>query len=65
MSANVRRYVLAGLAVAVLVSLLVWQQQREARIRECLQSGGDWIGEQSLCRYPPGRILIRPDLKRV
>ncbi len=60
-----RRYVLVAIVLVVLGSLLLWQYQREERVRACLETGGDWFGAQSTCRYPGGRILIRPDLKRV
>lgn len=65
MSPVARRYVIAGLVAVILAGLFVWQHRREDMIRSCLEGGGEWNGAKSQCRYPPGRILIRPDLKRV
>lgn len=65
MSPDTRRYVYAAVLLAVLAGVIVWQRQREAQMRACLDTGGDWNGAQSACRYPGGRILIRPDMKRV
>ena len=51
----------AGIAVALLASLLYWQHRRRAMVVDCLELGGSWDGG---CRLPPNRILIRPDLGR-
>lgn len=59
------RFIAAGVAVLVFVGLYAWQQQREGKVRACLETGGDWVGTESACRYPNGRMLVRPDLKRV
>lgn len=64
MSRETTRYVAAGLACAVLAGLLYWQHRREGMVSDCLSQGGDWDGTRSVCRLPPGRILIRPGLQR-
>lgn len=59
------RAISAVVAVLILIGLYAWQQQREGKVRACLETGGDWVGSQGVCKYPDGRMLVRPDLKRV
>lgn len=59
------RLLLAGAAVLVLLALLGWQYRRERLMSACLEQGGQWTGSGSSCRFPDGRILIRPDLRRI
>jgi hypothetical protein len=56
---NRTRLAIAGLTAAMLAGLLVWQLDRERRVRGCLDAGGLWDGQSSLCRDP-----LRPILQR-
>lgn len=54
------RWVLASLALVVVVALLAWQWRRERMITECLQAGGAWDGPASRClKTPPSPFLKR------
>lgn len=57
------RWLIAGLALAVLAALLAWQLYRGRLMRDCDLQGGQWDGASSTCRSP-GPIIIRPDLQR-
>jgi hypothetical protein len=59
------RWVVAGLAVLVLLALLGWQFYRDRLIDACREQGGRWDGAASSCRSPDGPIIIRPDLQRI
>jgi hypothetical protein len=65
MGAVFLRFVIAAIVAALVVGLFVWQQRREALMHDCAETGGIWDGPQSTCHYPGGRMLVRPDLKRV
>lgn len=60
-----RRIIAAVAAVLILAGLYAWQVEREGKVRACLETGGDWVGSEGACKYPKGRMLVRPDLKRV
>ena len=62
--AHLRWLIAAGLALVTLAALLVWQLHRERLIRGCDLQGGQWDGPASVCRFPDGPIIIRPDLQR-
>jgi hypothetical protein len=53
------RLVIVGLTAAALAGLLSWQLQRERLVKACVDSGGVWHGQQSLCKEP-----LRPILQR-
>lgn len=58
------RWLMAGLAALLLMSLLGWQLYRERLIDACRTHGGRWDGASSSCLSPDGPIIIRPDLQR-
>jgi hypothetical protein len=56
---------LAGIGLLLLLVLLGWQFHRNRLMSICHEQGGEWNGASSSCRLPDGRIIIRPDLRRV
>ena len=59
------RWLVAGIALLLLLALLGWQFHRERLMAACHEQGGQWDGAASSCRFPDGRIIIRPDLQRI
>ncbi len=59
------RTVLAIAMTALVVGLLIWQDQRFTLVRNCEERGGVWDGRAERCRLvPPRRIYIERGLKR-
>ncbi|HEX5599593.1 MAG TPA: hypothetical protein VFX46_03055 [Hyphomicrobiaceae bacterium] len=49
---------------ALLVALLVWQQERQREVQRCIDSGGIWDGPTSRCVPDPARPILQRDLQR-
>jgi hypothetical protein len=59
-----RRLLIAATAALSVLLLLAWQIHREAQMRRCVASGGQWEGTNSRCVPPPSGITIQRDLYR-
>jgi hypothetical protein len=56
---SLARLIVVGLTLAALAGLLGWQFQRERLVKACIDGGGIWYGQRSLCKAP-----LRPILQR-
>jgi hypothetical protein len=61
---NRRRLLAAGVMLAVLTGLLLWQHRREQLVVACLERGGAWDGARSVCLRAGRIILEREGLRR-
>lgn len=59
-----KRALIALALVAAVAALVVWQRHREALMLGCLERGGSWNGQRSVCQ--PTRLgpILRRALDR-
>ena len=51
-------------AIAILLTLLAWQQLRQRQIADCAASGGAWDGPNSRCVPKPTGPILQRDIYR-
>ena len=57
------RLFVAVLTLIAPAALFGWQYRRDQLVKACIEGGGAWVGQGSVCR-PAVRPILKRDLER-